>query len=143
MGLIDLASGDSIWRGIDYYDEKRVISWKKLGSDTYSGIVSGNGAEPYIVYINKQHPRKSTCNCPFANGRRVICKHMLALLFTIEPETVQNFLNEVEKYEAEEKKRKQLHYDELKTYVKSLSKSELQEQLLNALVQLEEKQEYY
>lgn len=28
----------------------------------------------------------------------MICKHMLALLFTAEPETVENFLKEVEKY---------------------------------------------
>ena len=51
MGLIELASGNSIWRGIDYYNEKKVISWKKLGSDTYSGIVSGNGAEPYTCLL--------------------------------------------------------------------------------------------
>ncbi|MCB6608534.1 SWIM zinc finger domain-containing protein [[Clostridium] symbiosum] len=98
---------------------------------------NGNGAKPYIVYINKQHPRKSTCNCPFVNGRRVICKHMLALLFTIAPETVQNFLKEVEKYEAEENKRRQLHYVGMKAYVKSLSKSEHQEQLLIAEFQPE------
>ena len=143
MGLIELASGNSIWRGIDYYNEKKVISWEKTGPNSYSGIVSGNRDEPYIVSIDKQHPRKSTCNCPFANGRRVICKHMLALLFTVEPKMVQDFLKEAEEYEAEENKRRQQHYDDLKTYVKSLSKSELQEQLLNALVELEERQEYY
>lgn len=143
MGLIELASGNSIWRGIDYYNKRRIVSWKKTGLDSYSGIVSGNSTEPYIVYIDKQHPRKSTCNCSFADGRRVICKHMLALLFTAEPETVQNFLKEAEEYEAEENKRKQKHFDDLKIYVKGLSKSELQEKLLNALVQLEEREEYY
>lgn len=81
--------------------------------------------QSYIIYINKQHPRKSTCNCPFVNGRRVISEHMLVLLFIIAPENVQNFLKKIEKYEAEENKRGQLHYDGLKAYVKSLSKSEL------------------
>lgn len=84
-----------------------------------------------------------TCNCAFADGRRVICKHMLALLFIAEPETVENFLKEVEKYEAEEKEREQQHFGDLRTYVKSLTKSELQEQLFNALVQLEERRRFY
>ncbi|NMB97839.1 MAG: hypothetical protein GYA02_14710 [Clostridiaceae bacterium] len=35
--------------------------------------------------INIVHPRKSKCNCPHADGRRVICKHMIALYFTVFP----------------------------------------------------------
>ena len=143
MGLIEIASGNSIWRGMEYYNEKKVVSWEKTGPDSYSGMVSGNRAEPYTVHIDRQHPRKSVCNCPFAYGMRVICKHMVALLFTAEPETAENFMKEVEKYEAEEEKRAQQHCADLKKYVKSLSKSELQEQLLNALVQLEERGRYY
>lgn len=143
MGLLELASGNSIWRGIDYYNKKKVISWEKVTQDYYSGIVAGSSGESYTVYIDKQHPRKSTCNCAFANGRRVICKHMLAVLFTAEPEVAEEFLKEVEKYEAEEEKREQQHYEDLEAYVKSLSKSELQEQLLNALIQKDEKCDYY
>lgn len=46
-----------------------------------------------------EHPRKSKCNCPHADGRRVICKHMIALLFTASPEAANKhimMLNEVE-----------------------------------------------
>ena len=143
MGLIELASGNSVWRGMDYYNNKKVISWEKTGPEHYDGIVSGNSATPYSVHIDKAHPRKSTCNCPFADGKRVICKHMIALLFTAEPKVANDFLNEVEKWEAEEEAREQQHYEDLKKYVKSLSKSELQEQLLNALVELEERRSYY
>jgi uncharacterized Zn finger protein len=143
MGLIDIASGNSVWRGMDYYNDKKVVSWEKTGPETYSGIVSGNGNEPYIVHIDKQHPRKSTCNCPFADGRRVVCKHMVALLFTVEPKAAEDFLKKVEEYEAEEEAIEQQHYEDLKEYVKSLSKSELQVMLLDAMVQLEERRDYY
>lgn len=143
MGLIDIASGNSVWRGMDYYNDKKVVSWEKTGPETYSGIVFGNGTEPYTVRIDKQHPRKSTCNCPFADGRRVVCKHMVALFFTTEPKAAEDFLKVVEEYEAEEESREQQHYEDLKKYVMSLSKSELQEMLLDALIQLEERRNYY
>ena len=68
---------------------------------------------------------------------------MIALLFTAEPKTAEDFLKEVEKWEAEEEAREQQYYDDLRKYVKSLSKSELQEQLFDALVELEERWNYY
>lgn len=76
MGLIEIASGNSVWRGMDYYERKKVISWEKDGTDSYNGVVSGSEGNKYLVHIDKGHPRKSKCNCPFADGRRVICKHM-------------------------------------------------------------------
>ena len=30
MGLIETASGNSVWRGMDYYENKKVVSFKKL-----------------------------------------------------------------------------------------------------------------
>lgn len=143
MGLIEVASGNSVWRGMDYYNDKKVKSWECAGQGIYDGIVSGSGNNKYMVHIEKLHPRKSTCNCPFADGRRVVCKHMIALYFTAEPQVATDFLKEVEQWEAEEELREQEHYDDLKRYVKSLSKVELQEQLLNALVQLEECRDYW
>ena len=68
---------------------------------------------------------------------------MIALYFTVEPKVAKDFLKEVEKWEAEEEKREQQHYEEMKKYVKLLSKSELQEQLLDALMQLEERRSYW
>ena len=68
---------------------------------------------------------------------------MIALYFTAEPQAAKDFLKEVERWEEEEKLREQEHYEGLKKYVKSLSKTELQEQLLNALVQLEERRDHY
>lgn len=143
MGLIEIASGNSVWRGMDYYNDKKVDKWEQSGVDSYEGIVSGSGANKYTVHIDKAHPRKSTCNCPFADGRRVVCKHMIALYFTAEPKAAEDFLKEVENWEAEEEEREQQHYEDLKKYVNSLSKAELQERLLDALVQLEDRRNYW
>lgn len=45
--------------------------------------------------------------------------------------------------QREENAREQQHYEDLKKYVKSLSKSELQDRLLQALIELEEERESY
>ena len=140
MGLIEMASGNSVWRGMDYYNEKMVRSWEKTGADTYDGIVAGSGGNTYDVHIDTAHPRRSACNCPFAKDRRVICKHMIALYFTAEPKVAKDFLKQVEIWEAEEREEEQQHYEDLKKYVKSLSKAELQERLLEAMVQIEEQE---
>lgn len=59
---------------------------------------------------------------------------MIALYFTAEPKMSKDFLKEVEKWEAEEEERERQHYEDMRKYVKSLSKKELQEQLLDAMV---------
>lgn len=139
MGLIEVASGNSVWRGMDYFENKKVISWEKTGSQTYAGTVSGSEGNKYTVSIDKAHPRKSVCDCPFANGRRVVCKHMIALYFTAESKAASDFLKQVEIWEAEEEEEEQRHYDELRSYVMKLSKVELQQRLLEALIELEER----
>ena len=42
MGLIETASANSVWRGMDYYEAKKVISWEKTGTFAYDGVVSGS-----------------------------------------------------------------------------------------------------
>ena len=143
MGLIETASNNSVWRGMDYYENKKVSSWNKSGEDTYDGTVLGSEGNVYSVHINKTHPRKSTCSCPFAAGRRVVCKHMIALYFTAEPKAAKDFLKKVEEWEQEEKEREEQHYRELRNYVYSLSKSELQERLYYALQELEDLRSSY
>lgn len=143
MGLIELASNNSVWRGMDYYESKKVLSWNKVENGIYEGIVSGQEDRNYSVHIDKIHPRKSTCNCPFADGRRVICKHMIALYFTAEPNVAQDFLRQVEKWEQEEEQWEQEYYQELRKYVNSLSKAELQDKLYDALVELEDRRNNY
>ncbi len=143
MGLIEIASNNSVWRGMDYYNNKKVVSWKTLENGVYEGMVAGSEGNTYAVHIDTEHPRKSFCNCPFADGRRVVCKHMIALYFTAEPKVVKDFLRKVEKWEAEEEERERQHYEDLRKYVNSLSKTELQERLFDAMVQLEERRNYW
>ena len=143
MGLIETASANSVWRGMDYYEAKKVISWEKTGTFAYDGVVSGSEGNKYTVHIETNHPRRSTCNCPFAEGRRVVCKHMIALYFTAVPNAADNFLRQVEEWEAEEQEREKQHYEDLRKYVNQLSKAELRERLYDALVELEERDNYW
>lgn len=67
---------------------------------------------------------------------------MIALYFTAELEAAQAFQKQVEEWGAEEEERERQYYEELEKYVKSLSKKELQEELFNALAELEEMKSY-
>ena len=75
MGLLDCASGASVWRGYDYFKEEKVTDIEQIGPDIFAAKVSGNSSTPYSVELNLNHPRKSKCNCPHADGKRIICKH--------------------------------------------------------------------
>ena len=138
MSLIGVASADSVWRGMEYYEDKMVASWNEAADGTYDGVVEGSNGNSYVVHVDKIHPRKSTCTCPFAEGRRVVCKHMIALYFTAEPKVAEDFKKQVENWEREEEERAKQHYDDLRKDVNSLKKRELQIQLYDALVELEE-----
>ena len=138
MSLIGVASADSVWRGMEYSEDKMGASWNEAADGTYDGVVEGSNGNSYVVHVDKIHPRKSTCTCPFAEGRRVVCKHMIALYFTAEPKVAEDFKKQVENWEREEEERAKQHYEDLRKYVNSLKKRELQIQLYDALVELEE-----
>ncbi len=132
MGLIDLASSNSLWRGIDYYQSKNVKKIKKISDDEYNSIVSGT--EEYNVHIDINHPRKSTCTCPFAAGRRVICKHMVATFFTIYPEEAERIIKEEQEYEEIEERLFDEHLEEVKEYVNGLTDEEVRAELIDKLM---------
>ena len=139
MSIRTLASGASAWRGYECYRSKKVLSFTQTGGDEYTGQVAGSGPVPYMVKINTCHPRQSKCNCPHADGRRVICKHMVALFFTAFPDEAEDYIEEVEEYERQEEQRMEDHHEALRSYVKSLSKKELQDQLFEALAELSDR----
>lgn len=138
MKLLNLASGNSYWRGVEYYHEHRVKEWENTGKHQYRGKVRGSGNQVYDVNIDVAHPRRSTCNCAFADGRRVICKHMVAMYFDIFPEKekeMEEYIeNEQRKYEQELEDEKERRRNEIIQYVKTLSKSELQQKLISYLI---------
>ena len=132
MGLIDLASGASLWRGYDYYTGKKVLRYKKINDNTFGGKVNGSGKD-YDVTINLEHPRTSTCTCPHANGKRIVCKHMVALYFAVFPKEAERLYKEAVKAEQEEEERQDKLQGLLVEYVSRMKKSELQETLLQVL----------
>lgn len=133
MGLLNLASGASAWRGYEYYTNNYIFSVEKLSETEYSGKSKGSGGKLYDIKINVAHPRKSSCNCPHANGKRIICKHQVALYFTVFPNEAKDYYDEVIKYEEEEEKRQEEIDRKVIKYINSLSKEELRNTLYEVL----------
>ena len=138
MGLIDIASNNSFWRGLDYYESGYVETYIKIADNQYKGQVRGSRSEPYEVTIDIEHPKKSTCNCPHAEGMRRICKHKVALYFTIFPDEANRAKKEAEEYEAAEELRQEELYGDIERYVNSLSVDQLREELIIRLLEEED-----
>ena len=128
MGIISLASGNSCWRGLDYYKNKNVIELKKINENEYLSVVKGT--KSYNVYLNIEHPRKCTCNCSLANGKRIICKHIVATYFSAIPEEATNFEEEQKRLQKEYEKEQENEYDEVIKYLNKMSKKELIRELI-------------
>ena len=60
-----------------------------------NGKVRGSNDAVYDVTIDTVHSKKSVCNCPFVEGRRVIRKHMVALNLGIFPEKGQQMMDDL------------------------------------------------
>ncbi|MDO4379761.1 MAG: SWIM zinc finger family protein [Clostridia bacterium] len=133
MGLLNLASAASVWRGYEYYKYKRIFAVVKLSESEYAGKSEGSDGQFYDVRIDIAHPRKSNCNCPHANGKRVVCKHQIALYFTLFPDEAQNYYDMTVRYREEEEKRQEEIENKVIKYINSLSKEELRNTLYDVL----------
>ena len=133
MGLLNLASGASLWRGYGYYQEKRVISLQKNSDTEIEGMVSGSGGARYEVFLNLEHPRKSHCNCPHANGRRIICKHMVAIYFSVITKDAESYYHENLDYEKEMEQQQEEWEQAVISRISHMRKEELKEALLDVL----------
>lgn len=129
MGVISLASGNSCWRGLDYFKNKKVIKLKKINDNEYTSVI--NGTNNYNVYLNIEHPRKSTCDCPLANGKRIICKHIVATYFSAIPKEAINFEEEQERLQKENEEYQDELYDKMVKYINKMPKNELIEELIH------------
>ena len=123
MGIIALASGDSCWRGLDYYKNKKVTKLNKINENEYLSVVKGT--KNYNVYLDIEHPIKCTCDCPLANGKRIICKHIVATYFSAIPEEATNFEKEQIRLQEEYEKEQENEYDEVIKYLNKMSRKEL------------------
>lgn len=127
MGLLDLASGKSVYRGYEYYVNNRVLFCEKITDNQYLGSVEGTADEPYEAFVDIVHPRKSYCNCPFAEGKRIICKHQVAVFFKSFPEEAEKYKRELDSYYEEEEQRYENIEEELAKFLDKCKKTELQE----------------
>ena len=133
MGLIECTSGASLWRGYDYYKEKKVKNLQQISDTQYAAEVAGTSSAPYKVLIDIAHPRTSKCNCPHADGKRIVCKHMMAVYFAAFPQEAQRIYDEAIAYQEEEEKREEELTDRVCQYVWQMKKSEAQQALLDLL----------
>lgn len=133
MGILNLASGDSCWRGYRYYEEKRVLELRRPDGTHLQARVAGSGAEPYNVTLDLEHIRRSSCDCPLAAGRRVICKHMVSAYFTAFPEEAKKYYADVLRAEREWEVEQAALADKLERYVRTLKRKDAQDKLLEVL----------
>lgn len=137
MELYRSASLQSQFRGYDYFKNKKVISFKHIEESIYNGKVGGSN-QVYDVTIDIEHPKKNShCNCPHAEGTKIICKHMVALYFAVFPEKAKQFMKEIDEHNRKvEEYEKELEI-KMRKYIKSMSKKELEEALLDCLFQVD------
>lgn len=133
MSLLDLASYASAWRGYEYYKAKKVTLFKKIDSNHFEGFVTGTNTKPYHVLIDLEHPRSSKCDCPHADGKRVICKHKVALYFQAFPKEAEQYYREVIAAEEEAEREQERLENALIDYVSKMKKADLQQALLQML----------
>ena len=138
MAIIDLASSKSVWRGMEYYQQNKVRSYSENEDGTYTGEVAGSGTENYHVHLDLNHPRKSTCDCPLAKGKMVICKHIVAVSLCIDSSEADRFKKEKTIYASEKEERRAKKYTKYMGFAKSLSRQELLEAYVETMIELEE-----
>ena len=112
MGLLECASVASKCRGYDYYNNKKVKNLVEMDSGIFTAKVVGTANAPYVVKIDVSHPRKSRCNCPHADGTRIICKHIIATYFTAFPKEATKFYQECLRAQEEAEQYEDDFYDD-------------------------------
>ena len=131
MGIIALASGASCWKGLEYYKDNKVVELSQINSSEFNSKVLG--ADLYNVHLNIAHARKSTCDCPLAFGKRIICKHIVATFFAAFPEEANNFEKEQERLQGEIEDYQQKLHNKVNKYIASMKKEELVNELQSLL----------
>lgn len=139
MAFYSTASSNSTWRGVRYFEEGKVKGYKEINPSRFEGEVEGSEGQVYSVSIDLDHPKRSTCTCPFAEGRRVVCKHMIALYFSCIPGSLDAFHKDIKEmeaqYELEEEKWRKETLASIKRQVKNMSAKEAKETLIDILYQ--------
>jgi len=138
MAIIDAASSKSVWRGIEYYKQGKVVSYTVNEDGTCDGVVAGSGGSSYHVHVDPVHVRSSSCDCPHAKGTRIICKHIVAVSLCLDESEEDRFRNEKTVYDSEEDERKSRKYEKYYGTASRMSKKDLCEAYAELMVELDE-----
>ena len=140
MGMLDICSHNSYWRGLDYFENKRVKTLKQINQNEYEAEVEGT--EVYFVHLDTNHPKKSTCTCPHAAGKSTICKHKVAVYFSVFPEEAQEAIDERDRYYEDLEQRERIYNEKVekisklyKELVDNLPEEEVRRRLVNYMVE--------
>lgn len=137
MGFVEKAPKKIVWRAIEYYKKNKVLDFQEDGENCYTAKVAGSGKVEYAVYIDVKHPKKCTCTCPFAKENDVICKHMVATYFSINPNYIKDFEEDERRYSEDKDYRWQKDKEKLKVLARKMSKEELVDELAECWLELE------
>lgn len=132
MGILNTASGNSVWRGYDYYKEGRVLSCEQIGETIFAGRVQGKNV--YSVAIDFLHIRKSSCDCAHAKSGRIVCKHMVAMYFTAFPEESKRFIQFNERLGNEQEKYEERMETIVEEYIRKMPAAKVREELYRLLM---------
>lgn len=144
MGLIDLASNKSMWRGLDYYQNDNVLETHNIGDLQYAAKVRNDAGAIYDVVVNLDKVRNSQCSCPFKKDKpKAICKHIVVAYFAIFPKEADDLQRAYEEWEAGAEEREAQHLKELEEYVNSLSIEDLRSMVLDHILEKERYGNYY
>ena len=144
MGLIDLASNKSMWRGLDYYQNDNVLETHNIGDLQYAAKVRNDAGAIYDVVVNLDKVRNSQCSCPIKKDKpKAICKHIVAAYFAIFPKEADDLQRAYEEWEAGAEEREAQHLKELEEYVNSLSIEDLRSMVLDHILEKERYGNYY
>lgn len=136
MAFISSASSNSKSRGYDYYLEKKIKNVRRISDNEFEGTALGSNNNKYEVHIDLIHPKKnSTCTCPHAEANKVMCKHKVALYFSIFEVEAQKYKEEIEKQEMEYEEYEEELSNSIYSTVMSLNKDDLQNALIEILEQ--------
>ena len=154
MGRVDCVTYAGLVRGKSpsSEDDRNYISEDEpVLSPEEAEKYNKSDAPVYHVTINTGRPKKSTCDCKFAKGRYVVCKHMIALFLEAEPEQLDKLYKEIEDNQRAEEERqyeeKNSRRRELEIRAQNMSRAELEEEYVKLSIRLdkswEELQEAY
>ena len=131
--MITCASVKSLWRGMDYFKNKKVICCDPISENEYAAKVRGSGDAVYTTMIDVAHPRKSKCTCPLADGKRIVCKHMIALYFTAFPDEADRIDRQAKEAEEEELRYEDELADRVYEFVMGMEIEELRQTVFDFL----------